>query len=59
MFTGIIEAIGTVRGFSPRADGGRALIGSGPLAEGLRVGDSIAVDGACLTVTVLKGDGFA
>ena len=58
MFTGIIEAIGTIRGYSPRADGARALIGAGPLTEGLRVGDSIAVDGACLTVTALKGDGF-
>ncbi|MBI2563392.1 MAG: riboflavin synthase [candidate division NC10 bacterium] len=59
MFTGIIEAIGTIRGYSPRADGARAVIGAGPLAEGLRVGDSIAVDGACLTVTSLKGGGFA
>jgi riboflavin synthase len=33
-------------------------IWGGPLADGLRVGDSIAVDGACLTVTALRGDGF-
>jgi riboflavin synthase len=58
MFTGIIEAIGTVREYSPHTGGARAHIGAGPVAEGLRVGDSISVDGACLTVTALKGDGF-
>ncbi len=58
MFTGIIESIGTVREFAPRGDGARLHIRAGPLAEGLRVGDSIAVDGACLTVIALQGDGF-
>jgi riboflavin synthase len=58
MFTGIIEAIGTVRECTRKPGGAWAHIGAGPLAEGLRVGDSIAVDGACLTVTALRGDGF-
>lgn len=58
MFTGIIEAIGTVRECTRKPGGAWAHIGAGPLAEGLRVGDSIAVDGACLTVTAPKGDGF-
>jgi len=58
VFTGIIEAIGTVRECTRKPGGAWAHIGAGPLAEGLRVGDSIAVDGACLTVTALKGDGF-
>lgn len=58
MFTGIIEAIGTVRECTRRPGGAWAHIGAGPLAEGLRMGDSIAVDGACLTVTALRGDGF-
>ena len=58
MFTGIIEAIGTVRECRRKPGGAWAHIGAAPLAEGLRVGDSIAVDGACLTVTALKGDGF-
>jgi riboflavin synthase len=59
MFTGIIEAIGTVRECTRKPGGAWAHIGTGPLAEGLRVGDSIAVDGACLTVTALRGDGFS
>ncbi len=59
MFTGIIESIGTVREWSAQGGGARAAIGVGALGAELRVGDSIAVDGACLTVTALKGDGFA
>lgn len=58
MFTGIIEAIGTVRECTRTAGGARAYLEAGPLADGLRVGDSIAVDGACLTVTGLRGNGF-
>ncbi|HEX9897648.1 MAG TPA: riboflavin synthase [Candidatus Methylomirabilis sp.] len=59
MFTGIIEAIGTVQEFSRQGEGARVHIGAGPLAEGLRLGESIAVEGACLTVTALRRDGFA
>lgn len=59
MFTGIIETIGTVREFTRRGDEARARIEAGPLAEGLRRGDSIAVDGACLTVTAGGGEGFS
>jgi riboflavin synthase len=58
MFTGIIETIGTVREWARNAAGARATIVAGPLVEGFRMGDSIAVDGACLTVTALKGKGF-
>lgn len=50
MFTGIIEALGTVR--SVRHDrGGRVVcVDAETIARELRVGDSIAVNGACLTV---------
>lgn len=59
VFTGIIEAIGTVREISRQGEGARVRIGAGVLAEGLRIGESIAVEGACLTVTALGGDGFS
>ena len=59
MFTGIIEAIGTVREYTPKPGGAKARIEAGPLTEGLRLGDSIAVDGACLTVTSFRGRRFA
>ena len=59
MFTGIIEAIGTVREFIRKPGGAGVHIEAGPLVQELRPGDSIAVDGACLTVTALKGQGFS
>ena len=57
MFAGIIEAVGTVSGIetAPRrhADGVAAFrlnVDLGPLADGLRLGASVAVNGACLTL---------
>lgn len=55
MFTGIIRHVGIVRTLSPSAGGKRLAIDLGPLAEGLRTGDSIAVSGACLTVAAISG----
>lgn len=50
MFTGIIETIGQVRSAQPRPGGMRISVDLGPLNEGLRAGESIAVSGVCLTV---------
>jgi riboflavin synthase len=56
MFTGLIEAVCEVRSVSPGGGWGSALVVDlGALAEGCRLGDSIAVSGACLTVTRLEG----
>jgi riboflavin synthase len=49
MFTGIIQHVGTVRAARTVADGRRLTIDLGPLAAGLAAGDSVAIDGACLT----------
>jgi riboflavin synthase len=57
MFTGIIETIGTVKTITRHTGGGRAQIAAAITPE-CRVGDSIAVDGACLTVTALGGEAF-
>ena len=54
MFTGIIEEIGTVR----RVSDGRLELSVKKVLEGTKVGDSIAVNGVCLTVTSLDGTGF-
>ncbi|MBQ7514787.1 MAG: riboflavin synthase [Schwartzia sp.] len=54
MFTGIVEEIGTVR----RAAAGHLSIGAQRVLEGTQVGDSIAVNGVCLTVTTLDAAGF-
>lgn len=59
MFTGIIEAIGTVAAMEPKGGDMRLRISSGALdLEDVRLGDSIAVNGVCLTVTALPGNGF-
>ncbi|HJU82310.1 MAG TPA: riboflavin synthase [Acidimicrobiia bacterium] len=50
MFTGIIESLGTVRDIGG-TDDGRRLIVESELAPELKAGDSIAVNGVCLTVT--------
>jgi riboflavin synthase len=53
MFTGIVEELGTVRA----RDGGRFTFGADIVVEDLKLGDSVAVNGCCLTV-VDVGDGW-
>ena len=55
MFTGIVEEIGTVKDLSLE----RMVITAGKVLEGTAVGDSISVNGVCLTVKTLSSDGFA
>lgn len=57
MFTGIVEAIGTVVERKPVADGCRLRVATS-LAGELNPGDSLAVSGVCLTVTVSDGEGI-
>ncbi len=60
MFTGIVAAVGSIRRVEPRKGGLRLAIGAGTL--GLRdvsVGDSIAVNGVCLTVVQRVKEGFS
>ena len=56
MFTGIIETIGTVRSASKRNDGLRLAVDAGVVAEGAKPGDSVSVNGACLTAAAIAGD---
>jgi riboflavin synthase len=50
VFTGIIEEIGTIQSLRRTAGGAVMLIEAGGLAGSLKAGDSIAVNGVCLTV---------
>ena len=59
MFTGIIETVGIVRAFVRQPAGARVTISAATIAETARLGDSLAVDGACLTVAALAGDSVA
>ena len=59
MFTGLVEEMGTVRERVPSAAGARMVIGCDVVREGLAIGDSVSVNGACLTVVQLTDDSFA
>jgi riboflavin synthase len=59
MFTGLVEEVGRIQRLDVRDDGARLVVGATRVLDGVRVGDSVAVDGACLTVVALHDDGFA
>lgn len=59
MFTGIIEEIGKVKAVRRASRSIVLEIAARKVLEGTRVGDSIATNGVCLTVTALGEDGFA
>jgi len=59
MFTGIVETMGQVRGVQASGQGMRVVIDRGGLSlDDVKVGDSIAVNGCCLTVVQLEPDAF-
>lgn len=55
MFTGIVEEVGTVKSTGP----GRLVVSASVVPDGTRVGDSICVNGACLTVTAVGPSSFS
>ncbi len=55
MFTGIIEEVGWVKSIQP----GRLVISADKVLEGVELGDSIALNGACLTVVSISGNSFS
>ncbi|AZZ46758.1 riboflavin synthase [Pseudomonadaceae bacterium SI-3] len=59
MFTGIIESIGTIGAMTPKGGDVRVLVETGKLdLADVKLGDSIAVNGVCLTAVELPGNGF-
>jgi len=58
MFTGLVQALGTVTAVEPSADGVRLPVTT-PLAADLQPGDSIAVNGVCLTAVDPGAERFA
>ena len=59
MFTGIIEEKGLIRNLDLNGSSGRIIISCRKVLQGTKTGDSIAVNGICLTVTELHEDAFA
>jgi riboflavin synthase len=60
MFTGLVETTGQIRRSEPQPGGGRRLwVGAAGLGETPAIGDSVAVDGCCLTVVEAEGGALA
>jgi riboflavin synthase len=59
MFTGLVESLGTVREVEPDRGGGCALTITAEFAHELTVGESVAVNGCCLTVVATTADSCA
>jgi len=56
MFTGIVEELGTVAAIEDQGDALRLTVKATTALEGTGLGDSIAVNGCCLTVAAMDGD---
>ena len=51
MFTGIIEAVGKIAGIERAQEAARLTVAAGKIAEDVALGDSVSINGVCLTVT--------
>jgi riboflavin synthase len=58
MFTGLVEALGTLTHAAPDGAGGKHLSLTAPFASELVLGESVAVNGACLTVVECTAESF-
>ena len=58
MFTGIVEEVGTIKSINRGQHSAVLTILAKNILDGTKIGDSIAVNGICLTVTQLRTDGF-
>ena len=59
MFTGIIEELGTLRSLARSGTGARVVVAARVVTKGTHEGDSIAVNGVCLTALDVTADSFA
>ena len=56
MFTGLVVETGTLLALEPRGESARLTLRAPTVAQGARLGDSIAVNGCCLTATDITGE---
>lgn len=59
MFTGIVEEMGSVKGLRREAGAARLAVSASLVLEGTAIGDSICVNGVCLTVVEMDGSSFS
>ena len=55
MFTGLVEELGTIAALEQRGPGVRLTVDCPLVSDGARIGDSIAINGCCLTVVEIEG----
>jgi riboflavin synthase len=58
MFTGLVETLGTIAAIVPEGSGTRLTVAAEDIASHLAIGESIAVNGACLTVVTKDNSTF-
>jgi len=58
MFTGLVEAMGEVAALEPQPPGMRLVVRHDEIARGVGLGDSVAINGCCLTVVLLDEGRF-
>ena len=58
MFTGLVEELGAIKAVTREQNGYQLVIGANTVLEGVALGDSIAVNGVCLTVTSFDAASF-
>ena len=58
MFTGIIEELGTIKNSTSVTDGARIEVNAPTILSDAKIGDSIAVNGVCLTVVTMTKNSF-
>ena len=58
MFTGIVEELGKIQRVNIQSHSAKITVECGTVLEGTKLGDSIAVNGVCLTVTELASNSF-
>lgn len=59
MFTGIVVEVGSIREVTPLENGVRLAVAAKEVRPGLKLGDSVAIDGVCQTVVELDDEGFS
>ena len=59
MFTGLIEDIGTILKLERKGEGALVVVSYTAVLDDLKLGDSVAVDGVCLTITALGSQSFS
>ena len=59
MFTGLVETLGTLTDLADQPPGKRLTIDAGPVADDAKIGDSIAINGCCLTAVAIDGESLS